>query len=63
MHGYAQLLSMTLADRCTTYGTKKISILKNVRFSGKVRQPLHIYVRKMLISYVKLDHTLYYDLM
>ena len=27
----------------TTYGKKIISILKNARFSGKGRQPLHIY--------------------
>ena len=41
---------------------KKFSISKNARFSGKGRQSLHIYVmrtRKMLISYIRLDHTLY----
>ena len=43
---------------------KIVSVLKNARFSGKGRQSLHtcIYVMricKMLISYVKLDHTLY----
>ena len=44
---------------------KKInSILKNVRFSGKGYQSLHIRInimriRKMLISCVKLDHALY----
>jgi hypothetical protein len=37
---------------------------ENARFSGKGRQPLHTYkrymtIRNMLISYVKLDHTLY----
>ena len=43
---------------------KIVSVLKNVRFSGKGRQSLHtcIYVMsicKMFISYVKLYHTLY----
>ena len=43
---------------------KKISILKDARFSGEGRQSLHIIIyvmriRKMLISYVTLDHTLY----
>ena len=39
---------------------KIISILKNVRFSGKGRQSLHVVrICKMLISYIKLDHTLY----
>ena len=49
------------------YGKKIISILKNARFSGKGRQSLiYIYIythvmriRKMLISYVRLDHMLY----
>ena len=42
---------------------KIIPFLKNARFSGKGRQSLHIIyvmrIRKMLISYVRLDHTLY----
>ena len=43
---------------------KIISALKNARFSGKGRQSLHIYtyvmrICKMLIPYVRLDHTLY----
>ena len=41
---------------------KIISILKNVCFSGKGCQSLHINVmriRKMLISRIKLDHALY----
>ena len=45
----------------TTYG-KNNFFLKNARFSGKGRQLL----RKMLISYVRLDHTLYlinYDML
>ena len=37
---------------------KKISILKNARFSGKGRQSLHIYVMRMLIYCVKLDHAM-----
>ena len=45
------------------YGKKIISILKNVRFSGEDHQLLHIIhimrIRKMLISYIKLDHTLH----
>ena len=42
------------------YEEKIISILKNMRFSGKGRQLL-IYKRyeNPLISYVKLDHTFY----
>ena len=39
---------------------KKISILKNARFS--VNRSIYIHVmriRKMLISYVRLDHMLY----
>ena len=35
---------------------------ENACFAGKGHQSLHIYVmriRKMLISYIKLDHTLY----
>ena len=44
----------------TTYGKKIISILKNVRFSGKGRQSLHVIrICKNRISYVRLDHTLY----
>ena len=42
---------------------KIISILKNDSFPGKGRESLHIIhvmrICKMLISYVKLDHTLY----
>ena len=42
---------------------KIISILKNVQFSGKGCQLLHIIyvmrIRRMLILHVKLDHTLY----
>ena len=48
----------------TTYGKTIISILKDARFSSKDHHSFHIctYIMricKMLISYVKLDHTLY----
>ena len=43
--------------------TTVISVLKNVHFSGKGCQSLHIInvtrIRKMLISCIKLDHALY----
>ena len=36
------------------------NFFENLHFSGKGRQLLHIYtLRELLISYVKLDHTLY----
>ena len=62
---YSYPYTLDTRYRNTTYGKKLISILKNVRFSGKGRQSLHIIIyvmriRKNLISYVRLDHMLYH---
>ena len=60
---YQALKALKKEQYCnTTYRKKIISILKNAQFSGKGSQSFYnIYamrIRKMLISYVRLDHTL-----